>query len=324
MGRLSEFADKMRIFNLHCIALFATLHFARGKKSLETHKTNTTNDTVGLAVAGGYIFPAVATEIWSPTFNCSLPTLPRDMYSPTLDFYQDLLFACFGPSCVILTEAGWQEGPSLVEARSAHTSFVTSQGILLVGGGDSPNTAELVTEGGSTERFTFNPGRQGHCSVQVDSTTMVLTGGSPTESWATEYSGLLEEEVTAKSLPGLSDGRWLHACGAFMFGEETFLLVAGGLTSDGHLLDSTELLAYPAGEAWRTAGPLPSPRYGIVAVSLDGVIHASGGNVGADTGDILSWDVVSEMWMKTGTLEVARERHGLAEVPLDVVSQFCQ
>ena len=24
---------------------------------------------------------------------------------------------------------------------------------------------------------------------------MVLTGGSPTESWATEYSGLLEEEV---------------------------------------------------------------------------------------------------------------------------------
>ena len=43
--RLSEFADKMRIFNLHCIALFATLHFARGKKSLETHKTNTTNDT---------------------------------------------------------------------------------------------------------------------------------------------------------------------------------------------------------------------------------------------------------------------------------------
>ena len=59
---------------------------------------------------------------------------------------------------------------------------------------------------------------------------MVLTGGSPTESWATEYSGLLEEEVqiltnicfcditmilltfflnqvTAKSLPGLSDGR---------------------------------------------------------------------------------------------------------------------
>ena len=43
--RLSEFADKMRIFNLHCIALFATLHFARGRKSLETHKTNTTNDT---------------------------------------------------------------------------------------------------------------------------------------------------------------------------------------------------------------------------------------------------------------------------------------
>ena len=57
---------------------------------------------------------------------------------------------------------------------------------------------------------------------------MVLTGGSPTESWATEYSGLLEEQVqilstisfchitmilfflnqvTAKALPGLSDGR---------------------------------------------------------------------------------------------------------------------
>ena len=43
--RLSEFADKMRYFNPHCIALFVTLHFARGMKSFETHKTNTTNDT---------------------------------------------------------------------------------------------------------------------------------------------------------------------------------------------------------------------------------------------------------------------------------------
>ena len=43
--RLSEFADKMRILNPHRIALFATLHFAGGRKSLETHKTNTTNDT---------------------------------------------------------------------------------------------------------------------------------------------------------------------------------------------------------------------------------------------------------------------------------------
>ena len=37
---------------------------------------------------------------------------------------------------------------------------------------------------------------------------------------------------------------------------------------------------------WTFSSKITSqPRYGIVAASLDGVIHASGGNVGADTGD---------------------------------------
>merc|ERR1719341_321630 len=84
-------------------------------------------DTAGLAVAGGYIFPAISTEVWSPSFNCSLPPLLRDMYSPTLDLFNGSLFACFGSSCVILTEDGWQEGPVLIQSRSAHTSAVTSQ-----------------------------------------------------------------------------------------------------------------------------------------------------------------------------------------------------
>ena len=137
-----------------------------------------------------------------------------------------------------------------------------------------------------------------------------------------------------------------------LFINYVLIVLSSPIPSDGHLLDSTELLAFPAGalseirliprkqiscsllynletinwwwppgEAWRMAGPLPSPRYfrqtfsselllqrpsilynfkllwtfspqitsqpryGIVAASLDGVIHASGGNVGADTGE---------------------------------------
>merc|ERR1719507_2356418 len=90
-----------------------------------TVKNNTARDDTGLAVAGGYIFPAVSSEVWSPSFNCSLPPLPRDMYSPTLDFFNGSLFACFGSSCAILTENGWGEGPALIQPRSAHSSAVT-------------------------------------------------------------------------------------------------------------------------------------------------------------------------------------------------------
>ena len=141
---------------------------------------------------------------------------------------------------------------------------------------------------------------------------------------------------------------WWYCC----YINYVLIVLSSSIPSDGHLLDSTELLAFPAGalseirliprkqiscsllynletinwwwppgEAWRMAGPLPSPRYfrqtfsselllqrpsilynfkllwtfspqitsqpryGIVAASLDGVIHASGGNVGADTGE---------------------------------------
>ena len=58
--------------------------------------------------------------------------------------------------------------PPLKNYRDWHTSAVTSRGLVLVGGGWSKTTTELVTmEGESKEDFSLSHERMEHCSIQV-------------------------------------------------------------------------------------------------------------------------------------------------------------
>jgi len=211
-----------------------------------------------------------------------------------------------------------------VESRELHTSAVTSQGLLLVGGLGSISTTELVTgEGSSRESFTLEEGRMGHCSIQLSESTIVLTGGQLHPNLVTEYSGIDNGwQVSAKQLQPLTSPRYYHACATYNLGHTQFLTVVGGENGQTEL-DSTEVMDYTNGGSWRVAGVLPSPRYGLKAAAIDGQLYVLGGNEKNTeaTDEILSWEPISETWTKAD-LKLATQRayHAVTELDLNTIS----
>ena len=100
------------------------------------------------------------------------------------------------------------------------------------------------------------------------------------------------------------------------------LFVTGGI-GDSYL-SSTELLDYstPAG-GWREAGHLPAPRFSLQAAKLGQVVYVSGGYGGSFLDSILSWSPDTESWSQDGVLTAAREDHGVTEVSLAAVADYC-
>ena len=103
------------------------------------------------------------------------------------------------------------------------------------------------------------------------------------------------------------------------------LLVTGGAASFNTYVTSTEVLGLPGGW-WREAGHLPSGRFGLRGASLHGVLHVTGGDMWdtlTSSGEILSWDAVSEEWGEAGRMVEAREWHAVTEIPLSTVTSLC-
>ena len=188
----------------------------------------------GLAIVGGSQDWSSA-EFWAPgELHCSLPSLSREMFDPSLNTWEDTLISCQGDSCDHLTPSGWQLWRQTLYSRVYHTSAVTSQGLLLVGGYDSPTTTELLPwEGGDArEGFALQHESFEHCSIQTSPGTIVITGGNidsdyyVTSSLVTEYSKLgAGEEVTSRELPPLLQPRLDHACGWYSVGDSQVRLV---------------------------------------------------------------------------------------------------
>ena len=223
-----DYTMNLKLLFLSQISISSSLADTTGH--LNIYKTK---HFLGLLVVGGSGASYLA-EFWSSEpqeTKCDLQILPRDMsYGPTLNLVNGIIFVCFADSCDILTADGWQSGPSTVYSRRWHTSAVTSRGkLLLVGGFDSSATTELVSlDGGeSRESFTLSPTRDNHCSIQVDESTIIITGGKGEGySLATEYSGLDEEDTTVQQqLPDLNAGREGHACGSYTVAEKQVLKI---------------------------------------------------------------------------------------------------
>ena len=101
------------------------------------------------------------------------------------------------------------------------------------------------------------------------------------------------------------------------------LLVTGGTNYNGlqwTTTDTTEVFPYtgPDAGSWRVAGLLPSPRAGLRAARLADLVHVN------DRDEMLAWDSVSETWTVVGHTTTARSGHGVTEVSLAVMDQYCQ
>ena len=113
---------------------------------------------LGILVTGDIVNNSIAVELlWSNgTFLCSLSNLPFRNYQHT----QSRLVTCGGremqnkQSCHTLTNGVWTKSHTLRKSRFGHSSWTSPLGILLMGGGGSYTTTELLTDDGqSTELF---------------------------------------------------------------------------------------------------------------------------------------------------------------------------
>lgn len=281
-------------------------------------------------VVGGWSTPN-SSEVLSleQELSCTLPALPAEMSGHTVDVVGGKVVACLEYLCYQLVGGYWDFLSANLFARAGHSSSVTDQGLLLVGGWSNPFNpaayhAEVMPAEGGVSNYAFPipwPGRRDHCNIKVSGSTIVMTGGLDTEASVTEVSGI-GGAVSFKNLSSLVTGRWDHACGAYTVGETTMLIVAGG--GSDRPLASTEVLQYPSDQSWRPAGQLPSPRWGLRSVSLGGTLLVlGGGDASSETDEVLTWDPVEEEWGVAAHLSSPRGNHAVAEVPLELLANFC-
>jgi len=207
-----------------------------------------------LIVGGGGAWNSV--EFW-PALSCQAPNLPRALDTPSLGLLGEQVLACYGDSCDQLTKSGWLENThQTLHSRRYHTCSNTSSGLVLVGGQNSPQTTELLTESGGLEGFSPKHAPSLHCAIQVGEGAIVITGGGPSpdgvKAFVTEYTGLNgDEEVRSKELEQLQTARHRHACGSYWLGESQMLIVAGG--NDGQIdLETTEVIDFTHQGSWRS------------------------------------------------------------------------
>ena len=133
------------------------------------------------------------------------------MWQPSVAVVGSRVLVCEKTGCLWLEKDGWQVGPDTVQMRRYHTSAVTDEGVLLVGGLDSPATTELVPLHGGESRpsFSLMKGRREHCSIQTGPNSFVLTGGhlEGTSKLVTEFTLLGLDQVETKDLPFLKQDR---------------------------------------------------------------------------------------------------------------------
>jgi len=255
---------------------------------------------------------------------------------------------------------GWKEldpqGPekvTLTEKRYGHTSWKSPAGLLLIGGAGSPTTTEFVktnieevpeeeeedeAEGKKKKPrniygFSMEHQVQDACGVSVED-TYILTGGYHSRQHVTMYN------LTGNfwELPQLNTGRWNHGCGSYIRGEQMILVVTGGTGSEYEGLQSTEVLILGDWSEWQFGADLPGPKEYLSSAKVGNTIYISGGESVylpemqdyEDKHSILMWepdeeeeDEVVGVWVEAGRMRIARNFHGMAAVPEEFVTKFC-
>ena len=137
--------------------------------------------------------------------------------------------------------------------RQYASSIVTEDGKLIISGGwDWHALADTeiinVKESKVEDGFELPIGMWGHCSVLINSTTVMVLGGtndgpddlSNLELRSTYFINLETSQVTKG--PDMQEAREFFGCAVLKHNQQSFVIAAGGYDSDGPPKDSTEFL----------------------------------------------------------------------------------
>merc|ERR1712130_398489 len=256
----------------------------------------------GILLIGSSSSASRSVEFWSPSNpeegSCQLNDYPRRMNNgPTANIVSGQLVACSEDSCEIFN-----------------------------GGVDSKTTEWISVDGSPSQPGPFDV-RHGdhHCTIQLSSNVLVITGGYRTEDLVTRYKMTGNGDETP--LTSMNRDRYSHACGVYRdAGGQQVLLVTGGTGYDR--LSSTEVAVYSSGSQlkWREVegGQLPEPRFGLRATSIGAVLYVSGGKDYNSLTSILSWDPATESWQPAGDLAAGRYYHAAVAVPASTIALYCK
>ena len=135
---------------------------------------------------------------------------------PTANFVAGQLVACYYHSCERYNadDNSWTKIADTRSTRRWHSSAQHEDRILLIGGYDSNSTEWISTNGGESQNGPWFV-RHGyyHCTIQVSSDLIVVTGGSGTYDYVTEYQ--LTGDATETVITPLINRRYYHACGVY-------------------------------------------------------------------------------------------------------------
>ena len=210
-------------------------------ESIENIQMNITEgktDNEGFLIAGG-VSGHSSVEFWrpghqagdhpnhpdqpdQPEVHCALPPLPGTSSVVTVGVVHDELIACNETECFKF-EGQWNSVHKLSEKKVLHTTTSVKDGLLLVGGQESPRSVELVyvNEGVSQVVHFLDIGRKLHCTIRISDKIVILTGGlslleipGPDLNHVTELSNI-PGKVMTKPLPKMKISRYNHACGTY-------------------------------------------------------------------------------------------------------------
>jgi len=290
----------------------------------EALQDNTDKVSGILVIGSSYWSTSSSFEFWSPANNTkeenrTLADYPRNMqFGPTANFVAGHLVACHTDSCERYDNGAWIKIANTRSGRYYHSSAQSDDRILLIGGIDSRSTEWIPMDGGPSKQGSFDVRHGGsHCTIQVSSDVIVVTGGHYSFDYVTEYK--LAGDATETVMTPLITGRHGHACGVYGQADGQQMLLATGGQDDYKYILSTEVAVYSAGSplVWIEVegGELPTPRIDLRVTVVNNVLYITGGS-GEDKRltSVLSWDPAGQTWQEVGNLTVARDQHAAVAV----------
>jgi len=336
------------------LILVLIVNFSAGckKTSTTTPAPPTYTTTEGILIAGGYGDKAdnghTSVEVFIPgnRKSCKLPNLPYPRASFTVDIVDNTAVVCGGifdinnettnihtlNSCLQLTSSGWEEYKTLKSEWFSHTSWVSTEGLMLLGGdGEADEYAELVTPGADPITFEGGEWISRACAINDGDSTIVTGNYIQKDENGDYYHGgrkviRYNLQGHVENLPEMNQGRWGHGCGAYTSGNSRVLIVAGGDSGNSvksKLTSSTEKLVIGA-TSWTQVGRLYWSLGWIASVSLDNTVFMIGGGTKwGQKREVYAYDVDEDNWKEVGKMEEPRSSAAAAKVDVTTINHFC-
>ena len=275
-------------------------------------------------VVGGYNGSNMKTAELIPN-RCNIPSLPKGIsWQPSLILTTDNnILLCGGTNnakqCLELKENNWVHHSHLKRERRSAASIMTSKGIYMFGGLDSPKTWEWLPSGSSTWIIGGSipdPSFERGCGIMISSSEILLIGGKYSEQRILKFNVDSEEwtEMDEKIQPG----RYYHSCVVF----KNYIIVSGGKSSSSEVLKSTQIINID-NLSLSYSSDMEQARYshGLVVAYYNNqpTVLAIGGKPYTDSVEV--WNPESKTWSLSGDLRLseAKRNFGALSVPTRLV-----